>query len=829
MTTANYHRIAQILKLLSKFTDKSKFLAKIFELYGYPEDSEHHFTLTEPTPFKALRGDFKNDESRSLDTLVINSLNLEDKYNLISKTKKIITDQNIINKVAEIIGLKNNYFFLEVLVEYIYYSFNGDDNDFFNDFINMDINLFAEIISLYVKKIKHLYSYLSTISNLYLQNINTLAFKNELSDIDITEIYIEPDLLIQKGSINNNFTKKTKFNRVINFINYFNNHWAGYNLSKSQFNTSDDSLVITNFSANFLNTFTEQPKLIEIISKAGSGKSFLMYSILNKYICDIQIDNMEIKLPIFIKLNKLNNLPDIRNITYELFLKFIYENIEYNNFLHKLFSCFDDFKIFYQEEQLIFLLDGLDEMPTKEQAKITSILDGLRANTKKGIIIITHRPLNNLKLNSDFIFEILPLTPNKIENYVKNYYSYYFLYKKQLNNDSGIEVDDEDDEEFNRQRQMVNKIIRIIFDDMHNSSYQMLTFATNPLLLNIIMRIYPKVNYKFKTKAEFYEHAIDALFIDHDEIKGFTRDNITYNNEKIISRRELNIIKNTTILLSALAYLNDKNYFKENHNEYGDILKLNIIDYQSLLYDGFACFNIFTMEDEFYTFVHQSIQEYFVAYSLVNNMIDFNQNVYNKIIEKSTSDIVISLINDLDNSFAEKNIIYPFLCEMFCNIDSKSNELKINDYLSLINKFKKYFKLKLIIEDNRPRYQYNDISDFGKLLFKLADDFAFLNNKERNINLNSKEFHFRNLHYIAQQVISTKHDDLINVDFDIIFFEKKHRQNKLEIILRSINGDLLNSMIRRLRNNDFIYKILDYYKFLKNKYGQNFKYINKSK
>ncbi len=479
----------------------------------------------------------------------------------------------------------------------------------------------------------------------------------------ILEKYADP--IIEKIS---NLTKseweKFKIDSEIVFIKYLENSYDKYskvktilyrtepkplynffefpNLEKS-YDESIDSLDINNL--------LDISQFLIIQGTGGIGKStFMKHLLINElYKKDL--------IPIFIELKDLNDIDSDYNISDFIFNKLYNLGSEINNeyLEHALKSgCF------------LFLLDGYDEILSDQKnvflKKITDFCDRYSNN----YYIISSRPY------SEFVefqrFTVLTLCE--------------FTKEQALSLINKIDFDE------NIKSQFIKALDDSLYDN-HTS------FASNPLLLNIMLLTYDNYAEIPEKLHLFYANAFDTLYSKHDATKGGYK-------RELKSKLPFDSFKKVFSNFCFITYYQGKMEFtyddlilflKKSKNK---SLEFNI---EAIVDDLINSICVLYKDGLNYRFTHRSFQEYFTAIFLKELPDEYLNKMGIELIKKDTHraihDSVFSMLYDMSEERTEQNIILPLLeiIEEDCKID------KLDFYITKI----------------KPKFEFDYVDDYGEL------------------------------------------------------------------------------------------------------------------
>jgi ABC-type oligopeptide transport system ATPase subunit len=197
-------------------------------------------------------------------------------------------------------------------------------------------------------------------------------------------------------------------------------------------------------------------------------------------------------------------------------------------------------------------------------------------------------------------------------------------------------------------------------EDLDNSLYEKhISFASNPLLLTMMLLTYEQIAEIPNKIHLFYEQAFLTLFNKHDSLKSIYK-------RKSHSGLPLDDFKKVLSAFSIVSYKDSKFHFSEG--ELIEIIKkatklsaieVSPIDFMNDLIES-VC--IIQRDGLGYTFTHRSFQEYFTANYLKNAVVSKKFDLIDKIAcLQSGRDDVIPMLYEMNNELIEVEWIIPKL------------------------------------------------------------------------------------------------------------------------------------------------------------------------
>ena len=365
-------------------------------------------------------------------------------------------------------------------------------------------------------------------------------------------------------------------------------------------------------------------KLINISNRliitglGGMGKTILL-----KHLFLNTIDKTKY-IPVLIELRSVNYI-DVKEISiYEI----IYENMCNNGFeMEKKY-----FEYSLEKGGYVILLDGYDEVNQDKAQKVTTEIRGLCNKYTNNKFIITSRPSDSFIGWSEFV-EVNSLELSKL---------------KALKLISRIEFDERVKDKF------YNELDKYLYD-----KYQ--SFASNPLLLTIMLLTYESRASIPDKLNDFYEQAFATLFNMHDATKEeYVRDirsKLGYEDFKLI-----------------FAYFCFKSYFG-GHYEFTEALLNDYINKAKEKFENIN-FDIKAFRDDLvqsvcmlvkdglnYRFTHRSFQEYFAAWYCCKLVDDDQRKLIIKWLKGPAmyNDTFLTMLFNLQSEKVNKIILAPGL------------------------------------------------------------------------------------------------------------------------------------------------------------------------
>ena len=375
----------------------------------------------------------------------------------------------------------------------------------------------------------------------------------------------------------------------------------------------------------------------------GMGKSMLM-----RHLFLDTIKNEE-KIPIFIELRSFNECGENVDIVKAVYSAMHQYGFDYpKEVVEKTFAS----------GQYVFLFDGFDELKQDIAVAVEPKLLEFSRLYKENMFVISSRPNENLFVSwSDF----LELTV------------------KPLNQKQAIELISKLDYDQNVKQKFIGGLKEKLF-----SNYE--SFASNPLLLTIMLMTFSIGGEIPKNTSEFYEQAFSALFKEHDASKG------VYIREKHCGLEYLDFkqVLAHVCLKSFLA--SDYSFTKDEILKYIDRARKKCdlpvsFTAESFLKDLTDTVSMLVKDGTKYIFIHRSFQEYFAAY-YTSLLSDDDQKKLFDILGDNCDWIglraYLYFLKSIEAKRYYTSLIYPYFAPIIKS--SLGNDYTLNLILSLYSR-----------------------------------------------------------------------------------------------------------------------------------------------
>ncbi len=368
-----------------------------------------------------------------------------------------------------------------------------------------------------------------------------------------------------------------------------------------------------------VNTILDISKFIIIQGIGGIGKSTLL-----KHFFVNELEKKDL-IPIFIELKDINAIDDDYTIEDLLFCK-----------LSNLGSTLKKEYIEYSLNSgcYLFLLDGYDEILSNKKDAFFRKLDEFCDRYTDNYYIISSRPYSEFVEFQRFtVLKALPLSEEQSVALVSK-----------INYEQAVK------------ERFIYELQNGLYDN-HKS------FASNPLLLNIMLLTYDNYADIPEKLHLFYSNAFETLYSKHDATKaGYKRE--------MLSKLTYDSFRKVFAYFCFMTYLKGSTQF--TYDELKDILnrikiprlEFGIDDY---IYDIVNSLCVIYKDGFSYVFTHRSFQEYFTAVFLKElsdaKLQEYGVQMIKRESSRAVNDAVFSMLYDMADEKFEKNILLPVLIE----------------------------------------------------------------------------------------------------------------------------------------------------------------------
>lgn len=390
----------------------------------------------------------------------------------------------------------------------------------------------------------------------------------------------------------------------------------------------------------------------------GQGKSIFMRFLAIKDIVTTQ------RIPIFIELKNISKNKSVIDLIKEYLATWVGGSDEVLSLVLK-------------SGKITLFLDAFDEIdPDLIQSAYRDIND-LCQNYRKLTVIVSSRP-DTLIINSQYL-NVIDLQP--------------YGHKEQVGLIEKL-VQEDDNKKF-------------LIESINNSTHEVRYVLTTPLMVVLFIKQYT-VGFSVPNHVvDFYKNIFDVVTFTHDRSKGI---------EKRQSFSSLNQIQLESVFerFCFETFLIQKTVFSKD--DFVDLLKNsikknninNFEDYSQLIndYTKFAC--LILQDGVHYTFIHKSIQEFYVARYITN----LNEDLARKVIAIKFCEQFI-----MNNYLQFINILKPYYFKNFFLLKIMDNYAEESGFKYSGNNddYKKFIGIFFICKVNKSEGEY--IKSLGVLSF----------------------------------------------------------------------------------------------------------------
>lgn len=499
----------------------------------------------------------------------------------------------------------------------------------------------------------------------------------------------------------------------------------------------NDSVLIKRYMRSLANKY----KRVAIVDHAGMGKSTVMKKLF------ISCIEENAGIPVFIELKYLSGSKDIIDI--------ILEKIDYFGQKHQ--QTREIIIEVINRGDLIFFLDGYDEIPFKHKQAVTYQLKQFILNANQNIFFLTSRP-------DDSIYSFGQFKKFSIEGMsIDEAYSLFRRF------DTVTELS------------LSENVINHIEGQLSDGDFGDLElFLANPLLASFLYLTYKHKMQLPTAKIEFYEKVYDALYELHD----LSKDHLKREKYSKLSKRKLQKV------LMKFAFL----CLTENTNEYdkSKLLQLifkakssayfNDIDEEDILKDLLETVPLLTKDGLKYKWAHKSFMEYFSAYYIDEH--EKREVILQKIFDSSNFHIYFNTLefySEINRKLFDKIFVYPMLNEFITFIQNNEKNISV-EFLELV--FNKFFIVDNEIMSVTVNGEVPDSKTLNNLIKSKYPDYLDDSTQHGLISL------------------GTLKDEMC----EILLF-KSHQYRQLILLLNRLRSDIVknyDSHKAEIKLNDFI-------------------------
>jgi hypothetical protein len=354
-----------------------------------------------------------------------------------------------------------------------------------------------------------------------------------------------------------------------------------------------------------------------IADAAGTGKTTLLRFLF------LQCIEKNIAVPVLVELRRLSATHSLMDEIY-MQLNPIDEAVE-KEFILELVKRGD----------FIFLLDGYDEVSEENKAYVAQELQNFVVKAGKNAFIVATRPnLSIASLRGFDHFKVKPLSEDE---------AFELLYR------------------YGSGEELVVSLIQQLYEHRPQTLHR--EFLTNPLSVALLYKAYTYKPIIPDKKHIFYRQVYDALFEEHDTVKGggFTRSK----HSGLCSdefHRMLRVFGFKSLKLGLLEFSKDNLILiiREAKNYCSGISDFHESEFVK---DLTTTVPLFVYDGVFYRWVHKSIQEYFAAMFIYSDIKGIQGCVLRAMIDSNLEKYinVFDLYYDIDYEGFQRSVTYDLV------------------------------------------------------------------------------------------------------------------------------------------------------------------------
>lgn len=370
-------------------------------------------------------------------------------------------------------------------------------------------------------------------------------------------------------------------------------------------------------------------KYTTILGSGGTGKSILM----KHFFISALIEGKAI--PIFAELRNFSSSEQIESFLYRIISNLGF-NLEIEYFEYAL-----------KNGTFLILFDGYDEMSTNVQKEFYKQIDIFCDKYPSNYLIVSSRPCDDFYGWQRFsIYNAMPLSKTQAMELVNK-----------------IDYDTE----------IKNKFLSRLETDLYESHK---SFASNPLLLSIMLMTFDNFADIPEKRHIFYSNAFDTLYSIHDATKGGYKRDL----KSGLSSQEF---KKVFSCFCFMTYLGDNTEFTRDKllDFFQSIIyKPANFDKEAYIEDLVSSVCLLYLEGTNYIFTHRSFQEYFTALYLLQMNDEEQKNACQFILNYCEgtlrTDSVFEMLFDMNPDRFEQNFALPTLEKVLATASIDSDDPK---------------------------------------------------------------------------------------------------------------------------------------------------------
>lgn len=511
---------------------------------------------------------------------------------------------------------------------------------------------------------------------------------------------------------------------------------------ESEFKTYEED----GFKVDNISDILSISEFVIIKGTGGIGKSTLM-----KHLFINTLEQGQ-DIPVFLELKDLNSVENSIDME-EIILSRIRDlgcDLEKKYLLYALDGV-----------RFLFLLDGYDELSAEKKDWFFKEINAFCDRYPKNHYIISSRECSEfIEFQRFSVLRALPLNKEQALSLI-----------------SKLRFDE--------------KIKREFVDKLRNGLYEKhKSFASNPLLLNIMLLTYDNYAEIPGKMHVFYSNAFETLYSKHDATKGGYR-------REFKSGLSMGNFKKSLSLFSYLTYAGGELEFSYNQlqNHLERVIEVlgysfSIEDYIEDLINGVCVL----YKDGFnYRFTHRSFQEYFTAVFLSSltdeNMEKMGRNLIKKDTKRAANDSMFDMLYDMNEHRFEKNILLPIVNEFENGLTGDRYDFYFREFSKEFHFFNDTFSIRM-----EPRSYFPFIRMCCKHYFKEDEKRQNRQDIDRNMSLDIF-WHVNQGQYDWDCTIDT--GDIMKDSLLYSYIKETHEGVEVSVL-----SDLKNRIEENLRKRD---------------------------
>lgn len=393
------------------------------------------------------------------------------------------------------------------------------------------------------------------------------------------------------------------------------------------------------YTFNQINKAIKRNGKLILLGTAGAGKSCFSKSFFLR-----TIKNKNTYFPIFYELRKLND-------SEKTIIDSLVEDIaEYNAKFSK-----ENLAYVLGRKDTLLILDGFDEINFDKKHEYFQEITKLAETYPDLKFIVSSRAEEGLFIEWS-LFTVAEL--------------------QQLNLEQACEVIEKINYNSDVKTRFIDALKKSLFEQHED-------FASNPLLLNIMLLTFEQISDIPSEMHIFYGQAYEALFNRHDSSKsGFKRQSLTN-----LDIRKFKIVFS---LFCLTTYC--KQQFEFEDKELQDTLRKcldttenNHVSTENMKRELLNNVPLLIQDGLKFCFAHRSFQEYFTAFYLAHHKQDMPYEVFDMACQRIATDSVADMLFEMNKPVLEKQWILPKIDKILVDMD------KSNTYEARFCNMKKFY------------------------------------------------------------------------------------------------------------------------------------------